>query len=329
VARIAGQASLNADERAQIAARYAAGETVRTLRTEYHRTRQTIKDIILDAGYEIRPPGYGKGRKWTPEWRAAHHAATQTPEFAEKSRRALQQRLPRMRGPAVNTFIEQRLHDALRKAGIGFTTQAFLLERYLVDMELRQARVIIEADGEQHMLPDQKLADAERDAALTATGYRVFRFTGSEINTDATRCIRQVIDACHLIADEEPIFEIRTRFAGPAHPRWKGGPAEFTCDQCGEPFKKVSQHRTGDKKFCNQQCYGLWLHKHPEASKRRLQRDWSELGKLYAAGMSTKQLAKRYDCSQRAVLTAMRNLGIPIRPQGGYRPQGGFYLGDE
>jgi very-short-patch-repair endonuclease len=186
--------SLTAHEKAHIAARYAAGETIRNLRTEYHRTRQTIKDIILDAGCEIRPPGYGKGRVWTPEWRAAHYAATQTPEFAEKSRQALLQRLPRMRGPAVNTAIERRLHDALRAAGIGFSTQSLLLERYLVDIELRQARIVIEADGAQHMLRDKKLADAERDAALTAAGYRVFRFTGSEINTDAARCIRRVID---------------------------------------------------------------------------------------------------------------------------------------
>jgi hypothetical protein len=60
VTRIAGQAPLTAAEKAQIAARYAAGETIKTLRAEYHRTRQTIKDIILAAGGEIRPPGSGQ-----------------------------------------------------------------------------------------------------------------------------------------------------------------------------------------------------------------------------------------------------------------------------
>lgn len=328
MARIAGQPPLTAHEKAQIAIRYASGETIRNLRVEYHRTRQTIKNIILDAGYEIRPPGYGKGRVWTPEWRAAHYAATQTPEFAEKSRQALLQRLPRMRGPAVNTAIERRLHDALRAAGIGFTTQSLLLGRYLVDIDLREARIVIEADGAQHTLPDKKLADAERDTALTAAGYQVFRFTGSEINTDAAQCIRRVIDARGLEAETDPIFEIRTRFAGPAHPRWKGGPAEFACDQCGTLFKKARQNRTGERRFCSQRCYGLWLHEHPEASKRRLRRDWSDLGKLYAAGMSTKQLAIHFECSQKAVLTAMRHLNIPVRPQGGYRPRGGFYQGD-
>ena len=313
MARIAGQAPLTAAEKAQIAARYAAGETIRTLRTEYRRTRQTIKDIILAAGGEIRPPGYGKGRTWTPEWRAAHYAATHTPEFAEKSRRALLRRLPRMRGPAVNTPIERRLHAALRAAGIGFTSQSLLLEQYLVDIELHQARIVIEADGAQHMLRNQRLADAARDAALRAAGYQVFRFTGSEINTDAGACVLRVIEACGLTPDQHPAFEIRSRFAGPTHPRWKGGPAEFNCDQCGEPFTKARQHRSGNHTFCTQRCYGLWLHEHPEANKRRLQRDWSRLDELYAAGMSSKQLAKHYDCSQRAVLTAMRHLVLQRR----------------
>ncbi len=209
-----------------------------------------------------------------------------------------------MRGPAVNTPIERRLHDALRVAGIGFTTQSLLLGKYLVDRELHQARIIIEADGAQHTLREQRLADAVRDAALSAAGYWVFRFTGSEINTDASKCVQRVIDACGLTADENPVFGIRTSFSGPSHPRWKGGPAEFKCDQCGKPFTKARQHRTGSQKFCSQQRYGLWLHEHPEASKRRLQRDWSELEILYAAGLSTKQLAKHYECSQRAVLTA-------------------------
>jgi Protein of unknown function (DUF559) len=74
-------------------------------------------------------------------------------------------------------------------------------------------------------LPSQRRADAERDAALSAAGYLVFRFSGSVINTDASACVQQVVDACGLVADEDRVFEIRTKFAGPAQPLWKGGPA--------------------------------------------------------------------------------------------------------
>src|ERR1035437_10057898 len=47
----------------------------------------------------------------------------------------------------ANTPIECRLHDALMAAGIGFTTQRRLVGRYVVDISVHQAPVVIEADG--------------------------------------------------------------------------------------------------------------------------------------------------------------------------------------
>ncbi len=222
---------------------------------EYSRGKPTIKNVIREAGVAIRPRGYGKNRKWTPEWRAAHKAGCSTPDFAQKSREALLKRLPRMRGPATNTAIERRMHDALMKAGIGFTAQSLLLG-HLVDIELHQARIVIEADGQQHTLRDQKARDAERDADLTAAGYRVFRFTGSEINTDATACVQRVIDACGLAPDHEPTYDIRTRFSGELHPLWKGGKREYVCESCGGTFLAQPKHRTGKHVYCSRQCYG-------------------------------------------------------------------------
>src|SRR5215469_8374080 len=100
----------------------------------------------------------------------------------------------------ANTPIECRLHDALMVAGIGFSTQKRLVGRYVVDMSIHQAPVVIEADGARHRAGTQALQrDEVRDAAHEAAGYRVFRFSGSEINTDAVKCIQEVIDACGLV----------------------------------------------------------------------------------------------------------------------------------
>jgi very-short-patch-repair endonuclease len=229
--------------------------TLEGLMAEYRRGKPTIKNVIRDAGVAIRSRGYGKNREWTPEWRAAHKAATATPEFAQKSRHALLKRLPRMRGPATNTAIEQRMHDALKAAGIGFTAQSLLLG-HLVDIELHQAPIVIEADGQQHTLRDQKAKDAARDAQLTDAGYRVFRFTGSEINTDAIACVQCVIDACGLAPDQEPVFNIRTWFSGELHPLWKGGKREYVCESCGATFLAQPKHRTGKHVYCSRRCYG-------------------------------------------------------------------------
>ena len=148
------------------------------------------------------------------------------------------------------------MHDALMAAGIGFTTQSVLLERYLVDIELHQASIVIEADGSQHSLRDQKAKDAARDADLIAAGYRVFRFTGSQINADAAACVQRVIDACGLVPDQEPVYDIRTRFAGPSHPNWNGGKREYVCESCGETFLAQPKHRTGKHVYCSKKCYG-------------------------------------------------------------------------
>lgn len=224
------------------------------LQAAYRRDKATVRKVLTDAGVAIRPRGNPVGTVWSPERREAHRLATSTPEFAEHSRQELLKRLPRMRGPATNTPIEQRLHDGLMNCGIGFTTQSLLLDRYLVDIELRQARIVIEADGSQHQLREQKARDAERDAALTAAGYRVFRFTGARINTDAAECVAEVVAACGLVADLEPVYDIRTRFAGELHPRWKGGKREFTCDTCGDSFMAQPAHRPGPNYYCGVKC---------------------------------------------------------------------------
>ncbi len=152
-----------------------------------------------------------------------------------------------------NTPIECRLHDALKMARIGFTTQKRLVDRYVVDIITHQAPVIIEADGIRHRTGTQaRERDAIRDAAHEAAGYRVFRFAGSEINSDAVKCIQQVIDACRLVPDREPVYDIRTKFSGSDHPRFVGM-YELTCGYCGEKF----QHRRKNRKYCTHEHYIL------------------------------------------------------------------------
>ena len=164
--------------------------------------------------------------------------------------------VPVRKSLTANTPIECRLHDALMAAGIGFTTQKRLVGRYVVDISVHQAPVVIEADGARHRAGTQALErDAIRDAAHEAAGYRVFRFTGSEINTDAVRCIQQVIDACGLVPDEEPVYDIRTKFSGPDHPRYVGL-YEPVCEYCGEFFVSRRQNR----KYCSHEHAILGAH---------------------------------------------------------------------
>lgn len=160
--------------------------------------------------------------------------------------------IPLRKTKTANTPIESRLHDALRVAGIGFTTQRRVAARYVADIVIHQAPVIIEADGERHRRDEQAVErDSVRDSIHEAAGYRIFHFSGNEINADAVACVSRVIEACGLVPDQEPVFDIRTKFSGPDHPRYVR--YEFTCDYCGEKFIAKRQRR----KYCSHEHYIL------------------------------------------------------------------------
>ncbi len=167
-----------------------------------------------------------------------------------------------MDGPCANSPLERLLHRALIKAGISFTTQVRKLDKYVVDIEIQQAKVVIEADGALHQI--HKDRDIIRDAELIASGYRVFRFNGKSINRDPDGCIREVIERCCLRSDQTPVFDIRNGMTGANNPFWKGGKQVFVCDNCGATFRQWPANRTGQKHFCQQSCSNQYLREHTE-----------------------------------------------------------------
>lgn len=290
---------------------YESGMTYEQLTAHYGCSVHAIQNAIKRLGVKPRPTGLPAGYEWTEERRAAHRAATSTPEFAAKSRENLLRRLPQMRGPSANSPLEKLLQAALLKAGISFSTQRVLLGHYCVDILIQQAPVILEADGALHHL--RKEQDDVRDAALLAAGYKVFRFSGSDINRSAERCVRKVIDACGLAADTEPVADIRTGMMGAENPNWGGGPVTVICDNCGAETTRNSYRLNMKKRFCNSKCYGAWLRAHPEASNRRLKKDFSDLPALYASGMTQQELASHYDCGLHTIQRTMRRMGMEGR----------------
>lgn len=162
--------------------------------------------------------------------------------------------VPRRKTLTAATPIERRLHDALVANGVGFTTQRRLVARYVVDIAINQAPVVIEADGARHQGAVALGRDAKRDAAHEAAGYRVYRFSGSEINADAMVCIQRVIRECGLVPDEKPVYDVRTRFSGPDHPRWADRFVAVTCEYCGETFETRSDRKA---RFCSPRHYNL------------------------------------------------------------------------
>ena len=293
---------------------YADGMTYDQLAAHYGCSVHAVQNAIKRLGVTPRPTGLPEGYEWTDERRTAHRKAVDRPEWRAKNRENLLVRLPTMRGPSANSPLEKLLQAALLKTGISFSTQRVLLGRYCVDILIDQAPVIIEAEGALHH--NHKEKDAERDAALSESVNRVFRFTGAPINRDAMGCVAKVVAEAGLTLDANPVADIRTGMMGLENPNWGGGPRTVICAYCGAKTERNAARTTGKRAFCNQQCYGAWMHEHPEESNRRSTTNWSDLASLYAGGMTMRELAEHYGCSVNAVSCAMKRLGIKARPSG-------------
>lgn len=229
----------------------------------------------------------------------------------------------------INTPHEQLFHRALIRARLSFETQSHPAGlRWEADIELHQRPVIIEVTNS----PGEKRAKDRRErktADLQAAGYRVYWFSNHQAQADADGCVRRVMRECGLDAEVSPVTLIRANRLGQTGSHgsnWHGGPQGHVCEQCENPFE--AKRRNGGKpaRFCSSECYGIWMHEHPDTVNcKRLQVDWSDLGRLYEAGMSTWQLAEHYGVSRTAVRVAMRKNGIEPRPTGGKRVKGGLY----
>ena len=55
------------------------------------------------------------------------------------------------------------------------------IENYIVDFYIAEKKVVIEVDGRQHLLPEHKQADEQRDAVLATWGIFVLRYSNESI----------------------------------------------------------------------------------------------------------------------------------------------------
>jgi very-short-patch-repair endonuclease len=86
---------------------------------------------------------------------------------------------------------------AHRMAGYKFRRQV-VIEPYIVDFVCMEARLIVEADGGQHL--EQVEDDLKRSVLLESLGYKIVRFWNHEILCD----IHVVLERIHSYLIEAP-----------------------------------------------------------------------------------------------------------------------------
>ena len=86
---------------------------------------------------------------------------------------------------------------ARRMAGFKFRRQV-VIEPFIVDFACLEAKLIIEADGGQHVLQEEE--DAARTAFLESQGYKVMRFWNNQILVET----RAVLECIHNFLIKSP-----------------------------------------------------------------------------------------------------------------------------
>jgi len=89
---------------------------------------------------------------------------------------------------------ERALWEVLRASRLGVKFQRqVVLPPYVADFASRSARLVVELDGDSHA--GREAEDAARTAALEARGYRVVRFTNSDVLTNIEGVARAILVA--------------------------------------------------------------------------------------------------------------------------------------
>ena len=75
----------------------------------------------------------------------------------------------------------------------------YQIENYIVDFYVPKAKIVIEIDGAQHGLPENKKADSERDAVLATWGIRVLRYTNEDIHKRFSAVVTDIAKQISII----------------------------------------------------------------------------------------------------------------------------------
>lgn len=92
---------------------------------------------------------------------------------------------------------ESRLWDLLRNRALGrlkFRRQQ-PIDGYVADFCCFEKRLIIELDGAVHDIQDQKIYDQERDSFLRNQGFKILRFTNSELENNPADVLEKILES--------------------------------------------------------------------------------------------------------------------------------------
>ena len=90
-------------------------------------------------------------------------------------------------------------YDFLKKLPVTVNRQKNI-GNYIVDFFIASARIVIEVDGSQHDMPQNKKADEKRDQDFQRLGIRVLRYTNLDIRENFNVVCEDILNHLGLCA---------------------------------------------------------------------------------------------------------------------------------
>jgi very-short-patch-repair endonuclease len=120
---------------------------------------------------------------------------TANPDQSRSSRLKANIKLQSTKDP---TSIERAMMNALNSAGITYQFQYIVNDKFACDFRIMNTNIIIECDGDYwHSKESQKTKDRSKNRYLETCGYRVLRFSETQIKTNVHSCIQLILDVMH------------------------------------------------------------------------------------------------------------------------------------
>ena len=93
-------------------------------------------------------------------------------------------------------------YDFLKRLPVNVRRQ-HNIENYIVDFYMAEKKIVIEVDGRQHLLPEHKEADEQREAVLAIWGISVLRYSNDSIRNNFNAVTEDILE--HLELDYSDI----------------------------------------------------------------------------------------------------------------------------
>ena len=115
--------------------------------------------------------------------------------------------------------IEWKLMKWLHQYGMEFIAQ-YDIPPYRADFAIPALKAVVECDGREFHTGDDRVAyDKKRDEYMEKLGWKIFRFTGSEIHNHPSECVKKIISSVY--AERESHEEMQYRKSYELNESWR------------------------------------------------------------------------------------------------------------